>query len=359
MIDSEYQAMAKEITRIAKATDFNGIHLLNGSIESGYHNGEGLNSTGKMKVHFGTGNDSAEDYYYLQIDDMTAEGLSLGEDGTVDVATEKMVRKFILNIEERLMPKVDSGEITQAEYDAVVAEVSRAADEWTLAARNGFIDDANFQLAFIDTFGAASAQSETSFKGPEGFTYRHLDGMGLPPDYSAMHTAYKAMGGDEKQKYQYAFLRSSVDNMGSQLRAGSIFTLGGDFQMTIDADLRDDVRAAGMATTQWFADRHTYAGQNIRTQENAQHALDAIGKAITVKDQTRAALGATQNRLENTVSNLQIQGENLQAAESRISDVDVATEMTQFVRSQVLTQAGVAMLSQANSLPQMALSLIG
>jgi flagellin len=66
-----------------------------------------------------------------------------------------------------------------------------------------------------------------------------------------------------------------------------------------------------------------------------------------------------QNRLENTISVQLIQAENLQAAESRISDVDVATEMTEFVRNQILTQAAVAMLSQANSLPQMALSLIG
>ncbi|HJA78191.1 MAG TPA: flagellin, partial [Candidatus Desulfovibrio intestinavium] len=70
-------------------------------------------------------------------------------------------------------------------------------------------------------------------------------------------------------------------------------------------------------------------------------------------------LGAIQNRLENTVSNLTIQSENLQSAESRIRDVDVATEMTNFVRNQVLTQSAVAMLSQANSMPQMALQLIG
>lgn len=65
-----------------------------------------------------------------------------------------------------------------------------------------------------------------------------------------------------------------------------------------------------------------------------------------------------QNRLENTISNLQIQAENLQAAESQISDTDVASEMTNFVREQILTQSAVAMLSQANSLPKMALQLI-
>ena len=65
-----------------------------------------------------------------------------------------------------------------------------------------------------------------------------------------------------------------------------------------------------------------------------------------------------QNRLENTITNLSIQAENLQAAESRVSDVDVAQEMTEFVRNQILTQSAVAMLAQANQLPQMAMQLM-
>jgi flagellin len=100
-------------------------------------------------------------------------------------------------------------------------------------------------------------------------------------------------------------------------------------------------------------------GHDISTQQNAQHALSAINDAIVSKDKIRAALGALQNRLENTVSNLTIQAENLQAAESRVSDVDVAMEMTEFVRNQILAQAAVSMLAQANSLPRMALNLIG
>jgi flagellin len=66
-----------------------------------------------------------------------------------------------------------------------------------------------------------------------------------------------------------------------------------------------------------------------------------------------------QNRLENTITNLQIQSENLSSSESRISDVDIAEEMTEFTRNQILTQAAVAMLAQANSLPHMALRLLG
>ncbi|MBQ7456894.1 MAG: hypothetical protein IJS54_04755 [Desulfovibrio sp.] len=98
---------------------------------------------------------------------------------------------------------------------------------------------------------------------------------------------------------------------------------------------------------------------SIKTQEYAQQALRAIDDAIVKKDQMRAYYGTMQNRLENTMTTLSVQSDNLQAAESRISDVDVAVEMMNFVRNQILTQSAVAMLAQANSMPQMAMRLIG
>lgn len=186
MIESEYQAMASEITRIANATDFNGIYLLNGNLSSDTHNGSDLTATGKLKVHFGSMNDSAEDYYYIKIGNSTASALGVGNQ----------------------------------------------------------------------------------------------------------------------------------------------------------------------------ADK-TSAAYTVSTQEAAQKALVGLNDAVVSKDKIRAHLGALQNRLENTISNLTTQTQNLQAAESRISDVDVATEMTAFVRNQILTQSAVAMLSQANSMPQMAMQLIG
>ena len=98
---------------------------------------------------------------------------------------------------------------------------------------------------------------------------------------------------------------------------------------------------------------------SIKTQELAQKGIVRLDAAIVRKDQIRSHLGAVQNRLENTVTNLNIQAENLQAAESRISDADIATEMTNFVRNQVMTQTATAMLSQANTFPHMLLQLIG
>ncbi len=91
---------------------------------------------------------------------------------------------------------------------------------------------------------------------------------------------------------------------------------------------------------------------------NAIAALGIVTTAIERKDSARANLGYMMNRLESTTSVLNTQAENLAASESRISDVDVATEMAKLTRNQVLSQAGIAMLGQANAMPQMALSLL-
>ena len=73
----------------------------------------------------------------------------------------------------------------------------------------------------------------------------------------------------------------------------------------------------------------------------------------------RSTLGATQNRLEHVVANLNVAVENLSASESRVRDTDMAQEMVAFTRHQIMTQAGTSMLAQANSLAQLALSLMG
>lgn len=99
-------------------------------------------------------------------------------------------------------------------------------------------------------------------------------------------------------------------------------------------------------------------GLSISTTASAKAALTTLDTAIGSKDTARAKFGYKMNRLEGTVSVLGIQAENLMAAESRVSDVDVATEMADLTKNQVLAQAGVAMLAQANSIPQMALSLL-
>jgi len=90
----------------------------------------------------------------------------------------------------------------------------------------------------------------------------------------------------------------------------------------------------------------------------ASAAITAIDTAIKGVSTARATLGAYQNRFEHTINNLNTAVENLSASESRIRDTDMASEMVQFTRSQILTQAGTSMLAQANQAPQNVLSLL-
>ena len=99
-------------------------------------------------------------------------------------------------------------------------------------------------------------------------------------------------------------------------------------------------------------------GLSIMSQEDANNAIEVINNAVNVVSTQRADLGAIQNRLEHTINNLGASAENLTAAESRIRDVDMAKEMMEFTKNNILTQAAQAMLAQANQQPQGVLQLL-
>lgn len=100
------------------------------------------------------------------------------------------------------------------------------------------------------------------------------------------------------------------------------------------------------------------ANTDEASQSAARQAIDAVKTAIASCSRNRGALGAAEGRLEVTISNLQVARENFQAAESRIRDVDVASESAELTRLNILQQAGAAVLAQANNQPQLALQLL-
>jgi flagellin len=97
---------------------------------------------------------------------------------------------------------------------------------------------------------------------------------------------------------------------------------------------------------------------NIATPDNANVAIGTLDSALKSVNKQRADLGAYQNRLEETSYGLGIAAENLQSAESTIRDADMASEMVDFTKNQILTQSGVAMLAQANNQSQNVLALL-
>ncbi|SDR12887.1 flagellin [Pseudoxanthomonas sp. CF385] len=114
-----------------------------------------------------------------------------------------------------------------------------------------------------------------------------------------------------------------------------------------------DVTASTVATTKQYA-----SNLDISTFKGAQQALEIVDKALTSVNSARADLGAVQNRFTSVVANLQTSSENLAASRSRIRDTDFAKETAELTRTQILQQAGTAMLAQANQVPQNVLSLL-
>ena len=152
---------------------------------------------------------------------------------------------------------------------------------------------------------------------------------------------------------EFQSLVAEVDRISASTDFNDVTLLAGATTVTIDVgagatiDITGyDVSASGLALD----------AEDLTL--DAAAALTAVEAAIVTKDGIRAEFGFNMGRLEQAINVVDIQAENLMTAESRISDVDVATEMASLTRSQVLAQAGIAMLAQANSIPQMALQLL-
>ncbi|GAB48127.1 flagellin N-terminal helical domain-containing protein [Mobilicoccus pelagius] len=145
-------------------------------------------------------------------------------------------------------------------------------------------------------------------------------------------------------------IASRTNFNGTQLLKGGTMTLqvgaGKDDQLSFSLGSLDDVATAVKAL-------------DVTAADGAKTAIESIDTQIGAVSKSRSNLGAVQNRLEHTIKNLSVSAENLAASESRIRDTDMAKEMTSFTRSQILSQAGTAMLSQANQSTQGVLRLLG
>ncbi|MDB5937269.1 MAG: flagellin, partial [Massilia sp.] len=128
---------------------------------------------------------------------------------------------------------------------------------------------------------------------------------------------------------------------------------GGTANDVISVKVGDVATAVGTLSSSTTA-----AGFDVSTSSNAQTTIAAIDTAITAISTQRADLGATQNRLEHATKSLNVSGENLSAAASRITDTDMAQEMVKYTKASVMSQAGTAMLAQANQSGQGVLSLL-
>lgn len=130
-----------------------------------------------------------------------------------------------------------------------------------------------------------------------------------------------------------------------------------EFQVGIRNDASDRIQF-DVSENDVRADSIGISGSGTASIDDARESLDKLDTALSKVSETRARMGAAQNKLQSSVNNLQIGSENLEKARSRIADVDVASESSNLIRNNILQQAGVSVLAQANNLPMNALKLM-
>lgn len=159
---------------------------------------------------------------------------------------------------------------------------------------------------------------------------------------------------------------NSFDVTKATATGGKVFHIGANSGQSISLSISNmsatalGVNALSTGSTKEIGSAGTIGGGiRITTQSGADNAISVIDSALKRVSETRASLGAVQNRLEHTINNLGATSENLTAAESRIRDTDMAKEMMQFTKNNILMQAAQSMLAQANQQPQGVLQLLG
>ncbi len=180
------------------------------------------------------------------------------------------------------------------------------------------------------------------------------NGLLSSSDRSALNTEFQAL------KTEITRISDTSEFNGLKLLNGSLSANGVSLQVGLNNTTNDRITVSGSSFNDIDASALGLSGtqSSIETQANAQSMLTLIDSAISTVSTRRGNLGAVQNRLGSTIANLSITVENLQSANSRIKDADFAIETANLTKSQIILQAGVAVLSQANVLPQYALQLL-
>jgi len=172
--------------------------------------------------------------------------------------------------------------------------------------------------------------------------------------------------GDTERSFtdkEFQALKGEIDRIaqvtkfnGTQLLSGTGATL--DFQVGIENDPEQDRLQFSTSAADVTLGRLGLSSTGVMSKDTAQSNLASIDSAIMTVNENRASLGALQNRLSSTVNNLSISRENLAAANSRIRDADMAQESSELTKQSILSQAGTAVLAQANGSQNLALKLL-
>jgi flagellin len=384
-LQQEVSQLQQELNRIANETEFNGKKLLDGSFTAAQFQ-VGANANQAISVSMGSaratdiGNRAAvSNGTAIGINNAGAGSLVEGESLSIaglktavvqtaagnsakDIATAVNRVSADTGVSARARTELEIG-VTLGDAGAATTfqfDLSSASGGTTQTAQIAVtVTNANDLRGLADAINARSGQTGiqavatagtvrlTSDAGDDIIMTNVTDTSSTTAgtiNYEAAaadgtFTGTKTTGADAQTLYTTGQVRFSSSEAYSIAASGS--TTNSIFTAGAQASVLDDVGSV-----------------DISSQRGANAAIQIVDSALQFMNNSRAKLGAIQNRVESTISNLSATSENLSAARSRIQDADFAAETAELTRSQVLQQAGMAMLAQANALPNNVLSLL-
>ena len=413
-LQKEITQLQDEINRIADASNFNGIKLLDGSLQEGgsasveitnltTSSTAGTSSTmaaaNAVLTNSGAKNLAEGDSIKLSLsgEDGSAYNITLTKKGNTLVDGNGKVYNLTVNstgtvtggVDEALKGAIDSA--TGGLFTATVASGKVTIKSNDTGANAPAITGMGAQK--VTATGATTdiqlGNLTYTAAAAEKINATGTAGLGANATANAVKDAIFTING---QKFVLAESDAAVKNVQSLAGDDVTVLIGG----TLDEAATQLAQATGLKVTAGSAgsgqviidtasgkaltlqigdtsdsfnklkvsvqDMHTsslgISGINISTQDGAAAAVDLIKNAINVVSDVRGTLGATQNRLDHTINNLSVMTENIQDAESTIRDTDVAEEMMAYTKNNILVQSAQAMLAQANQVPQGVLQLL-
>lgn len=388
-IQKEVSQLQSELTRIADTTSFNGKNILDGSFTSGkFHVGAFADQT----INVSIGSVQATSIGAHQTDSAANIGTAVAAAADADTAVNGVVGQNVTINGNAVSNTIAIAGGSTAATVATQINAETGTTGVTATASNS-VTLSGLSANGTISFGISSRSDATSVVGSEAVVSASV----TTGDYTNLADAINSKAASTGITATLSADKSSIlleNSTGNDIAIGdfthstatsTINAVGADaagaaISVTItDGAVTDSIQMAGQvnlsgstgySVTSSGADLfdtaaattasalNSVAAIDVSTQTGSNSALDVIDKALSLISEQRADLGAIQNRLESTISNLSNISENVSAARSRVQDTDFAQETANLTRAQILQQAGTAMLSQANSSPQSVLSLL-
>lgn len=326
-LQKEVDQLTQEIKRIVETTEFNGQKILHNSAQAQTLQ-IGFNNTENARISTGL-----EGGIIGAMDGEAVEGTHPAVQTAIDAANAAAADTDLASEKQSYWTTVAW---------AWAAEPASAVSAWELAFNNGFFDVASLDIAdaMKSAFEAANNDAFDSWGSAYGQTGEYFlnAAAGLMDSYSAASAA------ETNAKNAFVAAANALAGMASPNEIHNFSSDGGDLDNALTNVINGNLDAKNTI--------------NISNQAGARRAIETTRTAIDFVSELRADFGAKINRFEAVISGNQIYSENLAAARSRVQDTDFAVETSALAKQQILQQAGVAALGQANASAQVVLGLL-